>query len=56
VRLLHRAAKTNARFDDPNLVSHAGLVSAVRLAENIGLEKLVTEHMQVAPGSGRTRG
>ena len=40
MRLLHTAAKTHARFDDPNLVSHAGLVPAVRLAQNIGLEDL----------------
>lgn len=45
---MHRAAKTNATFDDPNLVSHAGLVPAVRLAENVGSEELVTEHVQVS--------
>jgi hypothetical protein len=52
MRLLHTAAKTNATFDDPNLVSHAGLVPAVRLAENIGLEDLVAEHVQVAAKVG----
>ena len=36
VRLLHTAAKTHATFDDPNLVSHAGLVPAVRLVQNVG--------------------
>jgi Transposase DDE domain group 1 len=52
VRLLHTAAKTRARFDDPNLVSHAGLVPAVRLADNVGLEDLVAEHVQVAAKVG----
>jgi Transposase DDE domain group 1 len=52
MRLLHTAAKTNATFDDPNLVSHAGLVPAVRLAENVGLEDLVAEHVQVAAKVG----
>lgn len=53
---MHRVAKTNARFDDPNLVSHAGLVSAVRLAENIGLEELFTEHVHVAARVGANPG
>jgi hypothetical protein len=52
MRLLHTAAKTRVAFDDPNLVSHAGLVPAVRLAENIGLEYLVGEHVQVAARVG----
>lgn len=52
MRLLHTAAKTRATFDDPNLVSHAGLVPAVRLAENVGLEELVAEHVHVAAKVG----
>jgi hypothetical protein len=56
MRLLHRVAKTNAVFDDPNLVSHAGLVPAVRLASNVGLEELVTEHVQVAAKVGANPG
>ena len=51
MRLLHTAAKTNATFDDPNLVSHAGLVPAVRLASNVGLEELVTKHVHVVTAS-----
>lgn len=47
MRLLHAAANTHARFDDSNLVSHAGLVPAMRLAQNIGLEKLVNQHVSV---------
>src|SRR5215204_2982924 len=52
MRLLHRAAKTSACFDDPNLVSHAGLVLAVRLAQNVGLEELVGQHLRVAAKVG----
>jgi hypothetical protein len=52
MRLLHTAARTRATFGDPNLVSHAGLVPAVRLAENVGLEGLVAEHVHVAAKVG----
>lgn len=45
MRLLHAAAKTQARFDDPNLVSHAGLVPLMRLADRCGLAGLVAEHV-----------
>ena len=33
MRLLHSLAKTRASFDDPNLVSHAGLVPVMALAD-----------------------
>ena len=52
MRLLHTAATTHARFDDPNLVSHAGLIPAVRLAQNIGLEDLARGHVRVAAKVG----
>jgi hypothetical protein len=48
VRLLHSLAKTHASFDDPNLVSHAGLVPVMALAERAGLGELVAE--RVCPG------
>jgi Transposase DDE domain group 1 len=48
VRLLHNLAKTHASFDDPNLVSHAGLVPVMALAQRAGLADLVAEH--VRPG------
>jgi len=48
VRLLHSLAKTHASFDDPNLVSHAGLVPVMALAGRAGLPDLVAEH--VRPG------
>jgi hypothetical protein len=48
VRLLHSLAKTHASFDDPNLVSHAGLVPVMALAGRAGLPDLVAE--RVRPG------
>ncbi len=48
MRLLHSLAKTHASFDDPNLVSHAGLVPVMALADRAGLAGLVAEH--VRPG------
>jgi hypothetical protein len=46
VRLLHSAGKTRASFDDPRLVSHAGLVPVMALAERAGLGDLVAEHVR----------
>ena len=43
MRWLHSLAKTHASFDDPNLVSHAGLVPVMALAERAGLAGLVPE-------------
>jgi Transposase DDE domain group 1 len=48
VRLFHSLVKTHASFDDPNLVSHAGLVPVMALAQRAGLGELVAEH--VRPG------
>jgi hypothetical protein len=48
VQLLHSLAKTHASFDDPNLVSHAGLVPVMALAQRAGLGDLAAEH--VRPG------
>ena len=48
MRLLHGLAKTHASFDDPNLVSHGGLVPVMALAGRAGLANLVAEH--VTPG------
>jgi hypothetical protein len=48
VRLLHSLARTHASFDDPHLVSRAGLVPVVALAQRAGLSGLVAE--QVRPG------
>jgi hypothetical protein len=48
MQLLHALARIRAEFDDPNLVSHAGLVPAMALAGRAGLPDLVAEH--VRPG------
>src|ERR1700690_1711562 len=48
VRLSHTPARTSAVFDDPNLVSHGGLVPVMALAEAAGLPELLAEH--VSPG------
>jgi hypothetical protein len=48
VRLSHAPARTRASFDDPHLVSHAGLVPVMALSERAGLHDLVAEH--VRPG------
>jgi hypothetical protein len=48
MRLSHIPARTSAAFDDPNLVSHGGLVPVMALAERAGLPELLAEH--VSPG------
>ena len=48
MRLLHSLARTRASFDDPSLVSHAGLIPVMALAQRAGLTDLVAEH--VTPG------
>jgi len=46
--LSHSPGRTRASFDDPNLVSHGGLVPVTALAERAGLPELLAEH--VRPG------
>jgi hypothetical protein len=48
VRLLHGLARTHASFDDPDLVSRAGLVPVMALAQRAGLAGLAGAH--VRPG------
>jgi hypothetical protein len=52
VRFLHALAKTRALFDDPHLVSHAGLVPVMALAERAGLGELIAEHVRPAAECG----
>ncbi len=52
MRLLHELAKTHATFDDPNLVSRAGLVPVMALAQRAGLTALAGEHVQIARRGG----
>jgi Transposase DDE domain group 1 len=52
VRLLHSLAKIHATFDDPNLVSRAGLVPVMALAERAGLGELAGAHVRPAGQCG----
>ena len=52
MRLSHDPAKTHASFDDPNLVSRAGLVPVMALARRCGLADLVGEHVTIASPAG----
>jgi DDE family transposase len=52
VRLLHDLAKIHAMFDDPHLVSRAGLVPVMALAQRAGLADLAGEHVRVARRCG----
>jgi hypothetical protein len=52
VRLLHDLAKIHARFGDPNLVSRAGLIPVMALAQRAGLAALAGEHIRIARPCG----
>jgi len=52
VRLLHELAKIHATFDDPHLVSQAGLVPVLALAERAGLGRLTAEHVRISRPCG----
>ena len=52
MRLLHGLAKIHATFDDPNLVSRAGLVPVMALAQRAGLGGLVAEHVRIGHRCG----
>ncbi len=52
MRLLHSLAKIHATFDDPNLVSRAGLVPVMALAQRAGLAGLAGEHVRIAGRCG----
>ena len=52
MRLLHGLAKTCATFDDPNLVSRAGLLPVMALAQRAGLGSLVAEHVRIGHRCG----
>jgi DDE family transposase len=56
VRLLHTLAKTRASFDDPNLVSHAGLVPLAALAERARLHDLAGAHVRPGGEQGANAG
>jgi hypothetical protein len=52
MRLLHDLAKTHASFDDPNLVSRAGLVPVMSLAARCGLADLTGQHVRIGQAAG----
>src|SRR5215472_2890195 len=52
MRLLHDLAKTHASFDDPNLVSRAGLVPVMALAARCGLAELAGRHVVIGRPGG----
>jgi hypothetical protein len=56
VRLLHTLARTRASFDDPNLVSHAGLVPLAALAERARLHDLVAAYVRLDGDRGANAG
>jgi hypothetical protein len=56
VQLSHVSSVRWARFDDPSLVSFAGLVPTVALAARAGLEQLVDRHLTVPGGAGAAAG
>ena len=52
MRLSHDPAKTHASFDDPDLVSRAGLVPVMALAQRCGLADLAGEHVTITSPAG----
>lgn len=56
MQLSHTRPVTAARFDDPNLVSTAGLVPIMALARDNGLLSLADEHLSVPTDKGAHAG
>ena len=52
----HAPAAVSAVFDDPNLVSAAGLVPMLRLARSAGLDELARERLSVPTDKGANAG
>jgi Transposase DDE domain group 1 len=52
VQLLHELAKIHARFDDPHLVSQAGLIPVMALAQQAGLGDLAAGHVRIGHRCG----
>ena len=47
MRVSHRFTAGSARFDEDNLVSHAGLVPLLGLAEQTGLPQILAEQVSI---------
>ena len=56
MKLSHTLRATSPTFDDPNLVSSAGLVPALALAERAGLRELADQHLTVPTDKGANAG
>ncbi len=56
MKLSHTRSATSAVFDDPNLVSAAGLVPVLALADAAGLARLAGEHLSVPGDKGANAG
>jgi hypothetical protein len=52
MRLSHVRRAINVRFDDPNLVSCAGLVPVMALTQRCGLDTLLRERLTIAAKGG----
>lgn len=47
MRLQHRPSTVRAAFDDPNLVSCAGLVPVMQLAASVDLHGIITQKVRL---------
>ena len=56
MKLSHTLGSTSAVFDDPNLVSAAGLVPVLALADSAGLRGLADQHLSVPGDKGANAG
>ena len=56
MQLCHTPRATSAVFDDPNLVSSAGLVPVLALARSAGLQELAQQHLSVPTDKGANPG
>lgn len=56
MKLSHTLTRTSAVFDDPNLVSSAGLVPVMALADAAGLRVLADQRLTVATDKGANAG
>jgi hypothetical protein len=56
MQLCHTHHATSAVFDDPNLVSSAGLVPVLGLARSAGLGELAQQHLTVPSDKGANAG
>src|SRR5215210_2954424 len=52
----HTPRATSAVFDDPNVVSSAGLVPVLALARSSGLQELAQQHLTVPTDKGANAG